>query len=581
MFAAVTIRRAAVAFAAIAGLALIAGLPVVVNLRLAPGLIHSSSVHAGSRGAVVVTTPVRVSNAPNIVVQAGWVYDADIAASGQASDNAPTKIIAEGLSLRIGTSAAAVDNSAVEEDLPLILGQLAVLDFQSVQIRRGTIIIANQSGGAETLSDVAAEITSNWKGGYAAKGSATYRGSSVTFDTSWTMPADRKAPLRVPVKVALKSAILNANIDGRLAVSDDLRLQGLADLTAGKLRHVARWFGIPVANGTELQDVRVKGTLDWGAGTLTFSRALVAMDGNEGMGALALDTTKAVPSFDGTLAFDTLDLSRYLARGPQLASLWSLGLGIGLGDDGVAPSALTRINADMRLSASKIAVPHLQTGRGAATISLINGKLQADIAELELEGGSFGGQFTAEMGTPVPHYKLTGKLENVDAGRSLAGLLHRNPLQGRANISLDLAGSGNDTRSVLNTLSGKAGLALSDAGRLGLDLRALLYATQRSPAKGWASAGKGQTALEVLDLRVSVVDGVVIADQLIAKSAGLTITGNGRVNVVQQLLDVALQFNNPERAPSSGETLLVTGTWAEPEFRSESTPPRRAAAPLQ
>lgn len=575
MFAAVTIRRAAVAFAAIAGLALIAGLPVVINLRLAPGL-HSSSVHAGSRGAVVVTTPVRLSNAPNIVVQAGWVRDAD---AGQVSDNAPAKIIAEGLSLRIGTSAASLDNSAADEDLPPILAQLAVLDFQNLQIRRGTIIIANQSGGAETFSDVAAEITGNRKGGYAAKGSATYRGSNVTFDTSWTVPADRKAPLRVPVKVALKSAILNASIDGRLTVSDDLRLQGLADLTAGKLRYVARWFGIPVANGSELQDVRVKGTLDWGAGMLTFSRASVAMDGNEGTGALALDTTKAVPSFDGTLAFDTLDLSRYLARGPQLASLWSLG--IGLGDDDVAPSALTRINADMRLSATKITVPHVQTGRGAATISLINGKLQADIAELELEGGSFGGQIAADLGTPVPHYKLTGKLENVDAGRSLAGLLHRNPLQGRANISLDLAGSGNDTRSVLNTLSGKAGLALIDAGRLGLDLRALLYATQRSPAKGWASAGKGQTALEALDLRMNVVDGVIVADQVIAKSGGLTITGNGRVNVAQQFLDVALQFNNAERGSSGGETLIATGTWAEPEFRAESTPPKRAAAPLQ
>ncbi len=572
MFAAVTIRRAAVALAAIAGLALIAGLPVVVNLRLAPGIIHSSSVHAGARGAVVVTTPVRLSGAPNVVVLAGWVREADATLSNSVS----AKIVAEGLVLRIVTSPAVLESGGVEEDLPLILSQLASLDFQSLQIRQGTITIANRSGGTETLSDVAAEITSNRKGGYAAKGSATYRGSGISFDTSWSLPAERKAPLRVPVKVALKSAILNANIDGRLAVSDDLRLQGLADLTAGNLRHVARWFGIPVSNGTEFQDVRVKGTLDWGAGVLTFSRASVGMDGNEGTGALALDTAKTIPSFDGTLAFDTLDLSRYLVRSAQPALLWSFGLGIG--DDDV-PSALTRINADMRLSASKIAVPHVQTGRGAATVSLVNGKLQADIAELELEGGSFGGQITADMGPPVPHYKLTGKLENVDAGRSLAGLLHRNPLQGRANISLDLAGSGQDMKGVLGSLSGKAGLALIDAGRLGLDLRALLYAAQRSSTRGWASAGKGQTALEVLDLRVNVVDGIVIADQVNAKSAGLTITGSGHVNVAQQVFGMALQFNNLERAPSSGETLLVTGTWADPEFRTESTPPKRAAAP--
>jgi hypothetical protein len=134
-------------------------------------------------------------------------------------------------------------------------------------------------------------------------------------------------------------------------------------------------------------------------------------------------------------------------------------------------------------------------------------------------------------------------------------------------------------KGVLGSLSGKAGLALIDAGRLGLDLRALLYAAQRSSTKGWASAGKGQTALEVLDLRVNVVDGIVVTDQLNAKSAGLTITGGGRVNVAQQLFDMTLQFNNLERAPSSGETLLVTGTWADPEFRTESMPPKRAAAP--
>lgn len=580
MFAAVTIRRAAVAFAAIAGLALIAGLPIVVNLRLAPGLVHSSSVHAGSRGAVVVTTPVRLSSAPNIVIQAGWVHDADAGLAGKPANDFAARVIADGLAIRLSTSAAGVDSSAIDEDLPLILLQLSSLDFQSLQIQRGTITIAQQSGRAETLSDVSAEITSNRKGGYAAKGTASYRGSSIAFDTNWTLPADRKAPLRVPIKIALKSAILNASIDGRLAVSDDLRLQGLVDISAGKLRHVARWFGIPVSNGTEFQDVRIKGTLDWGAGILTFSRATVAMDGNEGAGAVALDTSKAVPSFDGTLAFETLDLSRYLAPGPSLPSLWSLGLGIGIGDDDVAPSVLTRINADMRLSASKITVPHLQTGRGAATIALTHGKLQADIAELELEGGSFGGQITADVASPVPHYRLSGKLENVDAGRSLSGLLHRNPLQGRANISLDLAGSGHDTKRVLGSLSGKAGLALSDAGRLGLDLRALLYAAQRSSTKGWATAGKGQTALDALDLRVTVADGVATADQLIAKSAGLTITGNGRANIAQQLLHVTLQFNNAERAPSSNETLVVSGTWTDPEFRTESVP-KRAAAPLQ
>lgn len=579
MFSAVTLRRVATALAAIAGLALIAGLPMVINLRLAPGIIHSSTVHAGSSGAVVVTTPVRLSSAPDIVIQAGWIYEADSGPAGKPAGEAAARIVAEGPAIRIATSAAVTENSVADEMLPLVLSQLSSLDFQSLQIRRGAVSIVDQGGGTETLSDVAAMITSNRKGNYTAKGTASYRGSSVAFESSWSLPADRKAPLRVPVKIAVKSAILNANIDGRLAVSDDLHLQGSIDLSASKLRHVARWFGIPVSGGSEFQDVRVRGTLDWGAGVLTFSRATIAVDGNEGTGAIALDTSKAVPSFDGTLAFDTLDLSRYLARGPSLASLWSLGFGIG--EDDIAPSILTRFDADMRLSAAKVAAPYVQTGRGAATIALTKGRLQANIAELDLEGGSFGGQITVDMGSGGPHYKVNGKLENVDAGRGLSELLHRNPLQGRANVTLELSGSGNNLKAVLASLSGKAGFALSDAGRLGLDLRALLYAAQRSPARGWASAGKGQTPLDQLDLGLSVVDGVLVTDRLHAKSSGLTIAGNARVNVAQQLLDVTLQFNNPERAASGGDALIVSGTWADPEFRIETAPKRAATPHLQ
>ncbi len=578
MFSAVTLRRAATALAAIAGLALIAGLPMMISLRLAPGLIHSSAVHAGSTGAVVVKTPVRLSSAPDIVIQAGWIHEADSPAAGKPASETAARIIAEGPVIKIGTIAAIAENSVAEELLPLVLAHLSSLDFQSLQIRRGEVSIVDQGGRKETLSDIAAMITNSRKGSYTAKGTASYRGSSVAFDSSWSLPADRKAPLRVPVKFAVKSAILNASIDGRLAVSDDLRLQGSIDLSASKLRHVARWFAIPISAGSELQDVRVRGTLDWGAGILTFSRATIAMDGNEGTGAIALDTSKAVPSFDGTLAFDTLDLSRYLARGPSLASFWPLGFGAG--EDETTPSMLTGIDADMRLSAAKISVPYLQTGRGAATIALNNGKLQASVAELELEGGSFGGQITVDTDPGGPHYKVNGKLENVDAGRALSEQLHRNPLQGRANVTLELAGSGNSLKAVLASLSGKAGLALSDTGRLGLDLRALLYAGQRSPVRGWASAGKGQTPLDQLDLRVNVVDGIAVTDRLHAKTSGLIISGNARVNVAEQLLDVVLQFNNPERAASGGEALLATGTWADPEFRVE-TAPKRAAAPHQ
>lgn len=157
-------------------------------------------------------------------------------------------------------------------------------------------------------------------------------------------------------------------------------------------------------------------------------------------------------------------------------------------------------------------------------------------------------------------------------------MLHRNPLQGRANITLSLTGTGHDTGDLLNTLSGKVGLTLSESGRLGLDLRALLYAAQRANVKGWAAAGKGQTALESLDARLQIENGVILSEQLHAKSASLSIAGSGRLSLVSKALDAALLLTNASGEKASGDTLLFTGSCLEPTIRVEQVP-RRTANP--
>jgi len=568
-----TARRFRTASVALLMAVLMVGLPVVVNVWFVPG-------RAGSRGpavphdAYVVTSPVRIANAPEVVLKGGWLYDSD----GISYDTS-TKLVFDAASISVSASPGAPSTSVAEEVFPILLSQLSSMTFDTLQIRRGQIDVTSDGMERETLKDVDVLITCNRKGGYTAKGTVTYRGNSVAFDAQWAIPADRKASLRIPLKIDLKSEILQASIDGRLATAEGLRLQGNADVLVRKLRGLARTFGIALPSSNEFKDTRLKGTLDWAAGTLTFSRAAINLDGNEGSGALAISTAKPVPSIDGTLAFDTLDLTRYAGLVPSIAALW-WPVGFGFDDADVAPSFVGRLDADLRMSASKIVVPYVQSGRGAVTVTLKDGKLLADVAELELESGTFGGQVTADMTGEIPRYELRGKLENIDAGRGLSGVMHRNPLQGRANIVLELQGRGFDAKDLLETVSGKADFALSDAGRLGLDLRALLYAAQRSEIKGWTAAGKGQTALEQLEAQLNIHNGVINTDALNAKSGGLTITGSGSVNVARQLLDMKLKFSNAaggERANLADEALRLRGGWTEPEIRVERQ--HRAQAP--
>lgn len=578
MFAGTTVRRVVTALAVVGFVALVVGLPIAVNFPLTPNALQGAMLYAGGRDAVMVTTPVRLSWAPSVILEAGLVYDPDSVTTAAGGNATIGKIMIDGPVIRVATSAGSASPAeAPEEGLPLILAHLSTLAFEKLQVRRGTLILSSQDGSREVFSEITAEVTSNRKGSFTGKGSANYRGSNVVFDTAWSNPSDGKLPPRLPLKLVLKSAMIDASIEGKIGLTEGLRLQGSAEISVPKLGQLARGFGIAVPSGADLQNVHIKGTLDWGAGTLTFSRATISVNGNEGTGALALNTSEALPSVDGTLAFQSFDFSQLSALPSALASIWPLGFGAG--EEEGTLSLLTRFNADLRMSAAKVTLPHLQTGRGAATIAVKAGKLRADIAELEVEGGTFGGQITADTNGRVPQYTLNGKLENVDAGRSLSGLLHRNPLQGRANMSLALTASGHDTTDLLTSLSGKVDFGLNDGGRLGLDLRALMYAAQRSDVKGWAAAGKGQTALETLDARLQIENGVITSEHLQAKSAGLSIAGSGRVDVISRNLDLALLLANAtgERASSSGDTMLLTGNWLDPIVRMEQLPKRTAA----
>ena len=139
------------------------------------------------------------------------------------------------------------------------------------------------------------------------------------------------------------------------------------------------------------------------------------IDGNEAAGALVLNLAGERPLIDATLAFHALDLTPYAEAARSQSFLfdrqtatWSL--------FDLSFPLIRHVDADLRISAPKVALKGYGLGRGAATIAVRSGKLLADIAELELYGGKASAQVTANTNEIVPRYTLRGKVENFDAG---------------------------------------------------------------------------------------------------------------------------------------------------------------------
>src|SRR6185503_18087813 len=186
----------------------------------------------------------------------------------------------------------------------------------------------------------------------------------------------------------------------------------------------------------------VKGDLTWARRSLAFEKARIAVDGNEGNGRLALNLAGDRPLLEATLDFANLNLTPYLdaARtqlfGFELPATWGASFDTSL-------PMIRYLDADMRISANRIALKDLGFGQGGATVTAQAGKLRADIAEVELpSGGSLSAQVTAIMTEAVPRYAVRAKVESLEMGPATARLLGSPALTGRAGLTFDLTSTG-------------------------------------------------------------------------------------------------------------------------------------------
>ena len=377
------------------------------------------------------------------------------------------------------------------------------------------------------------------------------------------------------MKLALKGDLLEASFDGQLDVGESLQLSGHAELSTPSVRRGARWFGVPVSSSEGLNAATLKGQINWSRHTLAFEDAKVAIDGNEASGALVLQFGGDRPLIDGSLAFNALDLTPYVEAARSQSFLFDRQTASWSAFDLSFP-IIRHVDADLRISAPKVAIKGYGLGRGAATITVRSGKLLADIAELDLYSGKVGVQVTVNSNELVPRYTVRGKVENFEAGPAGTALFGAAVLTGRSTLSLDLTAAGQTPAEIVRALSGKVALTMAEGGRVGLDIKALRAAAKAEGPPGWGLLAKGQTGLEQIEARALVRDGVLITETVQARSGAVGVVASGRVDLAERTLDLHLSVKPnapadklPKPADMAGaEAVTVRGLWQEPFVRA-------------
>src|SRR5262245_35189935 len=549
-------------------LALIA--PLLLATRAVDEPFSGYSVLASPRDLHVITKPARLSSAPDLTLARGVLY-----ADGNAALGTPiSRFVLDGPVFYLNVSglsatASAFDNATVAEaQIAPLLDQFMSMSFDALTIRRGTVHIMTADGAAETLGDIQAEVSGSRKGQVTGRGSFLLRGQRLSFDVTLVPPAEKQPGQLWLGKAWLKSPLIDASFDGSIDVSGAVQIAGHSEFATRNLRKIVRAFGVPVPLSKGLNAVSLKGQCTWAHGTIAIEKARVMVDGSEASGTLAFSYGGEHPTIDATLAFNSLDLSPYFEALRSQSYVFDRQTWSWSAFDFSFP-ILNHFDADLRLSAASLGFEGNALGRGAASISVRSGKLIANIAELELATGTASGRLTADMTEFVPRYALRGKVDNFEPAAATALASGVPMLSGRSALKVELKAAGQTPAEVLRSLSGKIGLSLSESGKLGVDLRAMRAATDASLSPGQLL--KAATSIDTLEARASVVAGVVVGEQVQAKTAGLNLSAGGSADLLDRTLDLRLTLEPAAAADKSPEVAAtifsVSGPWTDPLVR--------------
>lgn len=535
---------------------------------------------AATHDSFTITSPMQLPAAPQVTIDQGRV---EFGRNDQ--DKTPNSI--ERLSSLISGTASLVLQQAVLEvapgrraakepgtlDSPIapLVSALLGSAFAELYISDSTIRLIGTDQSVVELTAFSADIINQRSGRAKITGGFEFNGRKVGFDATMKPVEERTlqnigAQVRGwPVALALKSDLFELNADGIVSVTDGLQfLATSSSLKVIDVRQTARWLGAEWPDGPGLASFEASGTLELTPRGISFLDATFRMDGNEATGALGLRLSRQRPSFDGTLAFGRLDLTPYYPQAGQAgsgaANSSSATPGIGPVLPGVNAADYTmrlldKVDADLRVSAAGVRAPTFSFGKSAASLSLKDGMMLADIAELEISDGSkCGGQLSITGKGSTQRMTLRGKIEAIDIALVTRALWGYPAVSGLGELTVDLSAKGRSLKEIAKTLSGKASVKVPQTGEIGIDVKTLAATARSAPQSGWGAAARSRTAVEGFDADVWLDNGRITSESVVAKTGDARLSVIGGVDLIDAVADISVSIDHLASQSVKGES---------------------------
>jgi AsmA protein len=251
------------------------------------------------------------------------------------------------------------------------------------------------------------------------------------------------------------------------------------------------------------------------------------------------------PSYLFDVSVDKLNLDQYFPPEKKPAADPQKGVGdkpaAGTQEDTpVDLSALEGLNANGSLQVGALQAQGLKLANVKAQVKAADGRLDVSPHSANLYEGSVTGAITLQAkGNRVA---VRETLTNVAIGPLLRDFAQQDRLEGRGNVSLDVAGAGPMLNAIKKSLDGSAKVNLKDGAVKGVDIAGLLRKVKSLGKSDEGTADdKQRTDFSELNATFQIKNGVAHNNDLELKAPLIRVTGAGAIDLAASSLDYTVK----------------------------------------
>lgn len=553
---------------------------LVVKLKAIPLISGNVEIDEFQLVEPVINLEVDKAGKPN------WVF-AKPASAGQPAGKAPEKKGKDGGKVAMAPPAKSGGGA-----------DLSKLKIADLRLIKGTVTYVDRRTGARQQIDNANLSVSlpGISSPLQVKGDLVWNKERLDVELRLDNPQAFSSGSGSPMRLALKSKPVNLTLAGTAKGGKAVAAAGKLAIDVPSVRNLAAWAGNPIQmQGSGLGPMKLTGTLALSENRIALTGVALSLDKITAKGDLAVLTAGKVPTITGKLDVPSLDLNPYLASsggGSGGAAKSSgqgndkpaakpaaapAGGGKGWSRQPINTASLRSINADLALSAGGIRYQKIKVDRGQLHVKLTGGRLEAQLQQLQLYGGSGSGVIVLDGSGKGVALSQDFTIAKVKAREFLSDAANYSGLSGLGSGKFKVTGSGASQYAIVQSLNGNGSFAFRDGAIKGAALIGMICSV--NPAELMKGVGKDkETKFSAFDGTYTIRNGVLTVakyEDVQLKSPLLRLSAKGSSSLPPQTLNFRIEPKIVGTCKGQSAAfakkgvavpLFLKGTWDNPSW---------------